>query len=142
MKLVVDANVLVAQALRWRGRELIEHPLLRLSITDRAWDEAVHELLRRSAALERRGRLLAGQGDKLRADVLALAEVNVRQIPVALYSHLETEARRRIPRDPDDWPTVALALALDAAIWTHDNDFLGCGVATWTTDTLLAHLEA
>ncbi len=35
----------------------------------------------------------------------------------------------------------ALALAIEAAIWTSDNDFLGCGVATWTTDTLLTHLS-
>jgi len=55
---------------------------------------------------------------------------------------METVARRRIPRDPDDWPTVALALVLEAHIWTHDHDFLGCGVATWTTQTLLAEFEA
>ena len=36
----------------------------------------------------------------------------------------------------------ALALAIEAAIWTLDNDFLGCGVATWTTDTLLIHLSS
>ena len=27
---------------------------------------------------------------------------------------------------------MASALALSAAIWTNDNDFLGTGVATWT----------
>jgi hypothetical protein len=35
-----------------------------------------------------------------------------------------------------------LALALDAAIWTLDGDFLGCGVATWTAETLLAELTS
>jgi hypothetical protein len=50
-------------------------------------------------------------------------------------------SRPRIPRDPDDWPTVALALAVDAGIWTRDADFLGCGLPTWITETLLAHLE-
>jgi predicted nucleic acid-binding protein len=44
------------------------------------------------------------------------------------YIHLETEARNRIPRDSDDWHTVALALEMDAAIWTQDCDFLGVGV--------------
>ena len=29
----------------------------------------------------------------------------------------------------------------DAGIWTHDADFFGCGVPTWTTDTLLAYLD-
>ena len=27
-------------------------------------------------------------------------------------------------------------------IWTRDNDFLGCGLPTWTTETLLAYLQA
>ena len=50
-------------------------------------------------------------------------------------------AHKRIPRDPDDWPTVALALVLEAGIWTHDADFLGCGVPTWTVETLTAHVR-
>ena len=59
----------------------------------------------------------------------------------AIYASFEQDARERIPRDPDDWPTVALALFLGVDIWTQDKDFLGCGVATWTTDTLLARLR-
>jgi predicted nucleic acid-binding protein len=47
-----------------------------------------------------------------------------------------------VPRDPNDWPTVALALTLDCDIWTTDAAFLGCGVPTWTTETLGPHLEA
>lgn len=50
--------------------------------------------------------------------------------------HLEDEALARSVRDPNDWPAVACALALTAGIWTNDNDFLGTGVATWTTETL------
>ncbi len=50
-------------------------------------------------------------------------------------------ALRRVPRDPTDAPTVALALASDAAIWTADLDFFGCGVPVWTTETLLLQLE-
>ncbi|MGI8915588.1 MAG: PIN domain-containing protein, partial [Chloroflexota bacterium] len=52
------------------------------------------------------------------------------------------KARARIPRDPDDWPTVAAALALGADIWTRDADFLGCGCATWVTETLIAELAS
>ena len=63
-------------------------------------------------------------------------------IPHEIYAPYETVARKRIPRDPNDWFTVALALAVDAAIWTMDNDFLGCGIATWTTNTLLIHLAS
>jgi len=59
----------------------------------------------------------------------------------ATYAEYIDEARWRIPRDPDDVPTVALALALDCGIWTADRDFFGCGLPVWTTDTLLAYLD-
>lgn len=57
------------------------------------------------------------------------------------YNHLRAPALRRVPRDERDWPTVAAALALDASILTADADFLGCGVATWTVETLVAELD-
>jgi predicted nucleic acid-binding protein len=66
-----------------------------------------------------------------------LAEAKARLIPEEIYAPWQNQALLRIPCDPDDWPTVALALAIDAAIWTSDADFLGCGIATWTTETLL-----
>ncbi len=59
----------------------------------------------------------------------------------AIYAALEDEARARSLRDARDWPAVASALALGAGIWTDDNDFLGTGVATWTTETLQRWLE-
>ena len=62
-------------------------------------------------------------------------------VATAVYSALEDEARARSQRDPDDWPVVACALALSAGVWTNDNDFLGTGVATWTTETLQLWLE-
>jgi PIN domain len=40
-----------------------------------------------------------------------------------------------------DWPTVALAMVLNAGILTGDNDFLGCGCPTWTVETLRAELQ-
>jgi predicted nucleic acid-binding protein len=37
--------------------------------------------------------------------------------PAATYDDLREEAERRIAaRDPDDWPTVALALKLDLPV--------------------------
>ena len=36
-------------------------------------------------------------------------------------------------RDPNDWDVLALALRMDAPIWTEDQDFFGVGVATWTS---------
>ncbi len=40
-------------------------------------------------------------------------------------------------RDPDDWPVLAAALALDCPVWTQDADFFGVGVPTWSTQ----HIE-
>ena len=75
------------------------------------------------------------------AAALAAAEPKLTRVAEADYHVHEVVARSRIPRDPDDWPTVAAALAVGADIWTSDADFLGCGIATWTTETLLAHLS-
>lgn len=65
-------------------------------------------------------------------------------IPREIYGVFEREAEYRIPRDPDDVPTVALALGANdgrCQIWTGDEDFFGCGAPVWVTDTLAAHLE-
>src|SRR5699024_10040372 len=58
------------------------------------------------------------------------------------YAHNELIARRRVPRDPHDWPPVALAMTLQAGILTGDHDFLGCGCPTWTVETLREELDA
>lgn len=142
MRLVVDANILVGELTRRRGRELIERPDLMLAVAERAWDEAQHELRKRVRAIARRRGVVPATDERLLATALNLVDTRVTLEPPSLYASFERVARVRIPRDPDDWPTVALALALDAAIWTHDHDFLGCGVATWTTETLLARLAA
>jgi len=57
------------------------------------------------------------------------------------YTHQETIARSRIPVILMTG-LLSLALLLGAAIWTSDADFLGCGLPTWTTDTLLVHLSS
>jgi predicted nucleic acid-binding protein len=63
----------------------------------------------------------------------ALARVIV-PIPAESYLPFKDRALARIgPRDPDDWPVLACALAADCPIWTEDTDFFGAGVATWST---------
>ena len=55
---------------------------------------------------------------------------------------LSTSARRvvRIPGDPDDWHTVAVAMATATAIWTLDQKhFFGCGMAIWNTKVLVPY---
>lgn len=59
----------------------------------------------------------------------------------ALLAEFETAARERLVlRDLDDWPALALALAVNAPVWTEDTDFFGTGVATWTTRNVEIYL--
>ncbi len=141
VRLVVDANILVGELLRERGRFLVADSRLELFSTARAWNEVQYELRKRVQLFtERRGVAPDALQDLLDL-AITVAEQQVTVVGDAEYSAHEAEARRRIPRDPDDWPTVALALTLETDIWTADGDFLGCGVGTWTTETLLLQLE-
>ena len=98
------------------------------------------ELPRRIQAFVRRRRLESKVGAELGHLCLEAVEANVVVLDEAIYSALEDEARARSRRDPADWLVVASALALSAGIWTNDNDFLGTGVPTWTTESLQAWL--
>jgi predicted nucleic acid-binding protein len=140
MRLVTDANILMAELLHVRGRALMVDSSLELTIAETIWDEAEYELRKRIALMTMRGILTADTAEQMLGVALVTANDRVGQIPEAVYGMHEAIARSRIPRDPDDWHTVALAIATDADIWTMDADFLGCGIATWTTDTLLAYL--
>jgi predicted nucleic acid-binding protein len=75
------------------------------------------------------------------SQVLTTLNTSLAVVPDEHYQQHEAEARDRIPRDPNDWPTVALAMALGSGIWTIDGDFFGCGVPLGTTQTLLTHVE-
>ena len=142
MRLVVDANILVGELLRERGREIISHKQLELFMATKIWEESVHELRKRTTAIAERGQLSPKTAEGLFTTSVNTATTAITVIEQIQYDALESKALRRIPRDPDDWHTVALALALQADIWTQDKDFLGCGVATWTTETLQAKLES
>jgi predicted nucleic acid-binding protein len=138
--LAVDASILVGELTRLRGHQLVAHPRLRLRITQEALSETLHELPRRLQARERHQQLGDGWAAQMEVRCLALMRRSVRPAPAATYARWEAAVRRRVPRDPNDWPTVALALELECGIWTADADFLGCGVPTWTTETLGLHL--
>lgn len=70
-------------------------------------------------------------------EVLARISRIVQTIEADIYEDYRDEAKQRIAiRDPDDWPVVAAALALNCPIWTEDADFFGVGIATWTTDRI------
>lgn len=137
MIVVADASVLVAELSRTRGRDMAHDARLHLVVTEEQWSEVGHELQRRLRLMAEQGRLTAAQAVLIHADVQTMIDDNtIEVVPQHVYHHLEPIARRRVPRDPSDWPTVALALALDIGILTHDHDFLGCGCPTWTFETL------
>lgn len=89
------------------------------------------------------GRLTKEQTARLQRAIDDLISNRVIEvIPRAVYAHNESVAGRRVPRDADDWPPVALALTLHTGILTGDHDFLGCGCPTWTVETLGDELAA
>jgi predicted nucleic acid-binding protein len=129
--LVLDANIMLRAVLGVRVRSLIETYCDDVPMFIPAHCVAeVREYLPSLCA--RRDWDFAPSLDLLEA-LLTL----VRVVENGFYADFEAQARRRIgSRDVDDWPVVALALSLDAAIWTEDTDFFGSGLPTWMTETV------
>lgn len=141
MIVVADASVLVAELIRVQGRSLIRDEGLGVAVTEEQWDEARYELDQRFRLFRQRSWLPPEEIAEIESDVQSLIDDEVSEVVQRhVYHHLEHVARRRIPRDPNDWPTVALAIASNAGILTNDYDFFGCGCPTWTVDTLRAEL--
>ncbi|NEQ72141.1 MAG: nucleotide-binding protein, PIN domain-containing protein [Okeania sp. SIO2D1] len=141
MRLVVDTNILVAELLRKRGRALMNSPNLELLLAEKMKNEAQYELQKRISIIVNKTNLTSEQGQLELEKALGIIDRKIVTFPLSYYQSFEAEARKRIPRDPNDWETVALALALPAAIWTEDYDFFGCGCPTWTTQTLLLQIN-
>ena len=141
MRLVVDANILVAELLRKRGRDLIISKNLELFLAEKMKNEAQYELQKRISIIVNKAHLTPEEGQFQLEIALGIMDRKIVTVPLSYYQSFEAEARKRIPRDPNDWETVALALALPAAIWTEDYDFFGCGCPTWTTQTLLLQIN-
>ena len=140
MHLVVDTNILVAELLRQRGRDLIISEKLSLFLAEKMRNEVEYELEKRINIIIDRKNLRPELGKLQLETALNLIDLKIKTIPLVAYQSFEQEARKRIPRDPNDWETVALAMTLSASIWTEDYDFFGCGCATWPTETLLLQL--
>ena len=109
-------------------------------MAEQAWEETIYELNKRIQIMIGKQIFSQTVGHDLLENAIELAELRVSLMPHKIYASYQTEAIRRIPRDPNDWFTVALALTLGADIWTLDRDFFGCGIAIWTTETLLSYL--
>ena len=141
MRLVVDASVLVAEALRVRGRVLVAHPALDLFIPVDAWDETTYEVRNRTMIVARYGVPGGRQAPDLLAEATAAIAPSLTVVPTADFADRLPEAEWRIPRDSSDAPAVALALKLDCGIWTNDRDFFGCGLAVWATEVFQRFLS-
>ena len=73
----------------------------------------------------------------------ALQVIPIEWIAQTAYEEHREEAERRIAlRDPDDWPTVALALTLELPVWSQDKDLADAGLTVFTTGDLLDALRA
>jgi predicted nucleic acid-binding protein len=135
--LVIDANILVRAVLGKRVREMIEAYAGKVSLfaPEVAFAEAEEHL---PALVIKHG----GDPEKALAFLATLRDV-VEVIGNDVYGEFEAEARERLgQRDPDDWPILASALAIGCPIWTEDADFFGCGVATWTSNSVQMFLRA
>ena len=129
--LVLDANILIRAVLGQRVRRVLESYTETISffVADSVYAEAEEHL---ATLIVKRG------GDPVKAlgSLRSMAALTV-VVGQELYGDFEAEARRRLgARDPEDWPTLAAALALGCPIWTEDTDFFGCGVATWTSSSI------
>ncbi len=135
-RLVVDTNVLVSELLRRRGRQWLARSSVLLFASERVDAEFRYELERRLRAVGERGSVGTSTLTQMHAEALLLYGERVNILPAEQYAALEAAASQRIPADPDDWPSVALALLLDCGLWTEDRDFFGCGLSVWQTAVL------
>lgn len=128
--IVLDANVLMRAVLGRRVDRLLERFASQVTFLAPgvAFDDVQEHL---AGVLTKRGELNALQPALEKLTKLRLA---VRAMDPSEYEVMKPAAWARIgPRDADDWPVLACALALNCPIWTEDRDFFGTGVATWTT---------
>jgi predicted nucleic acid-binding protein len=87
-------------------------------------------------------RLAAKRGLDASLLFAALAVMPVDWRPQSDYADRREQAEERIEaRDPDDWPTVALAVKLNLPVWSQDKDLVVAGVEAFTTGQLLDALR-
>lgn len=137
-RLVLDANILMRAVLGRRVRQIIETHVERAAffVPDVAMADARRHL---PDVVRKRG----GDDAAITAatDLLEAVALNVDEVGAEIYEAHRRAALARIEkRDPDDWPILATAMALDCPVWTEDNDFFGTGVPTWTSDRVELYL--
>ena len=136
--IVLDANVLMRALLGRQVDRLLQAYAARVTFLapEVAFDDVREHL---ATVLHKRGELNALEPA---LEKLAALRLVVRAVDPAEYEVMKPSAMARIePRDPDDWPVLACALAFNCPIWTEDRDFFGTGVATWTTSLVEQYLS-
>lgn len=130
--LVLDANILIRAVLGRRVRDLIEQystGRIRFYAPDVAFADAEKYL---PIILASRNLSTSDVSDSLE-----YLSTLIESVDVEIYHSHERSARKRLSgRDEEDWPILALALALNCPIWTEDTDFFGTGVPVWTTNRI------
>ena len=135
-RLVIDANILIRAVFGQRVRSLIaeasEH--VAFYVAEANYEEACRYL---AELAPRRGIAQNVWQASLSTLMSAVQRVGTEELML-----VEKAARARIAqRDERDWPGLAAALLMDCPIWTEDQDFFGCGIATWTTATVHLYLK-
>jgi predicted nucleic acid-binding protein len=134
--LVLDANILLRAVFGQRVIHLLE--TFQESVVFCAPEVCFEETRRYIGDLAKR----RGTPEEAALAVLEKVGEIVQPVDRSLYEDLKETALERVRlRDPDDWPVVAVALLLDAPIWTEDQDLFGSGIATWTTDRIELYLR-
>jgi len=132
VQLVADANVLLSAVIGGRAALALRHDKVEQVFTPTA---AYDEVLEYLPSLAKKKRL------ELDTLLLAFAALPVTVVERSEYEDKLPTARRRIgKRDPDDVDVLALALHLNFAVWSNDNDFEDAGVEWHTTAELLKAL--
>lgn len=134
--IVMDANILIRCILGEHVPQLLERYIdqIRFFTTVVCYEEVQRHL---PTILEKRG-----LEPTPFLEALSILKSVVVPLDAEIYDAFETQAKERIvKRDEQDWPLLALALALDCPIWTEDNDFFGTGVVTWHSQNVEIYLR-
>jgi predicted nucleic acid-binding protein len=132
VRVVADANVLLAAVLGGRAKTVLQHPEIEEVLTAEVTFDEVQEY---SVTLAKQKRLPV---DTL---LLAMAALPVTVVEEPVYASALPRARKLIAqRDADDVDILALALYMRLPLWSNDNDLEDTGIEWYTTAELLKKL--
>ena len=87
MILVIDANILIAELLRQRGRELLRNPQLIIYASERVVDETNYEIKKRISRMITTGKLNIEAGTDLTQAASQPLETRIITVPQIEYAY-------------------------------------------------------